>query len=88
MNGLVKDFAPGAVIVLIAHPDQMGTDCEAGNIEVLGEDGLYLGIKGPVLSLKSGAVPFPGVGIDKIFRCLNGGKSTRRTTTIATSTAA
>ena len=76
MYGLVEDFSPGVVVILIAHTDEMGADCESGNIQILGQDGFDLGIKGPVLCLKSGAVSFPGVSIDKIFRSFNGGKST------------
>ena len=60
MNGLVKDFSPGVVIILVAHTDEMRANGQAGNIQVLGQDGFDLGIKRPVLCLKGGTVSFPG----------------------------
>ena len=53
----------------------MWADGKSRNVQVLGQDGFDLGIKGPVLCLKGGAISFSRVIIDKIFRSFNGGKS-------------
>ena len=71
MNGLVEDFSPGVVIVLVAHTDEMGADGQSGNIQILGQDGFDLGIKGSVLCLKGGAVSFPGSVSTKYSAALN-----------------
>ena len=52
MNGLVKHFSPGVVVIFIADSDQVRTDCEAGDIQINRGNGFDFRIKRTVLCRK------------------------------------
>ena len=78
MNGLVEDFSPGVVIILVADTDQVGTDRQSGDIEVNRGDRFDFGIKCTILCGKSRTTSFTRVSIDEIFRGGNGGVGIRK----------
>ena len=67
MNGLVKDFSPCVVVVLETHAHQVGSDCQARDVQVLGQYGLDFRIEGPVLGLKGRARALPGIDADEVL---------------------
>ena len=78
MNGLVEDFSPGIVIILVADTDQVGTDGQSSDIEIDRGDRFDFGIKCTILCGKSRTTSFTRVSIDEIFRGGNGGVGIRK----------
>ena len=67
MDGLEKYVAPSSVVVLVTHPDQVGSLGQARDVQVGGQHALYLRVKGPVGRLQGDAIALSGIGVHEIF---------------------
>ncbi len=67
MDGLEKNVAPGTVVILVTHANQVRTLRQAGRIEILRQNALHLRVEGSVMWLECGRVAFPRVDVHEIL---------------------